>query len=82
MGWLFVAAASEGSGPLDWTTLSQAGVAGILAAIVVAFVKGWIVPGSQHKEVCAQRDQALEQVYKLAAAAQRTIEATERRLSP
>lgn len=66
----------------DWTWLTQAGSVGILAAAVIAFVKGWIVPGSQHKEVCSQRDQALEQVYKLAAAAQRQIEATERRLLP
>lgn len=68
--------------PLDWSTLSQASAGGILAALVIAFLKGWVVSGSQHKEVCEQRDLALEQVYKLAAAAQRTIEATERRLSP
>lgn len=64
-----------------WTWLTQAGSVGILAAAVIAFVKGWIVSGTQYRELREQRDKALEQVFKLADAAQRTIEAAERRIS-
>jgi hypothetical protein len=66
----------------DWTWLTQAGSVGILAAIVIAFMKGWIVSGTQYDELRQQRDKALEQVFKLADAAQRTIEAAERRIAP
>lgn len=67
--------------PPEWTWLTQAGSVGILAAAVIGFVKGWIVSGAQYKELREQRDKALEQVFKLADAAQRTIEAAERRIS-
>lgn len=73
---------SATTSPPEWTWLTQAGSVGILAAGVIAFVKGWIVSGSQYSKVEQQRDKALEQVYRLAEAQQRTIEATERRIAP
>lgn len=65
----------------DWTWLTQAGSAGLLAAAVIGFIRGWIVSGSQYREVIAQRDKALEQVFKLAETAQRAIEVAERKTS-
>lgn len=72
---------AETSSP-DWAWLTQAGSAGILAAAVLAFIRGWIVSGSQYREVCAQRDKALEQVFKLADISSRAIEAVERKIVP
>jgi hypothetical protein len=55
---------------------------GSSAAVLLSLIKGWLVPGRQYDEVCAQRDKALEQVYKLAETASRAIEVVERRISP
>lgn len=62
---------------LEW--LSRAGSLGILAFAVLAFLRGWIVPGSRYEEAIKERDRALELVYKNAEIAQRAIEAAERR---
>lgn len=62
---------------LEW--LSRAGSLGILAAAVVAFLRGWIVPGSVAEQLRLERDRALELVYKQAEVAQRALEAAERR---
>lgn len=70
------------SGTPDWTWLTQGGAIGVLTYVVVALIKGWLVPGRQYVEVCAQRDKALEQVYNLAEKAARTIDALERRIGP
>lgn len=66
----------------DWTWLTQGGAVGILAAGVIAFVKGWIVSGSQYRQALLERERALDQVYKLADTAQRAIELAERRVGP
>lgn len=69
--------------PADWWTyLASAGTPGILAICVIAFAKGWVVPGGQYREVCDQRDKALEKVFELAESAQRAIEAVERKIVP
>jgi len=60
---------------LQW--LSSAGSLGILAAAVLAFLRGWVVSGSAHARVLAERDRALEMVYKQANIAQRALEAAE-----
>lgn len=70
------------SGSPDWTWLTQGGSIGILAAVVIGFVRGWIVPGSHYREVCEQRDKAQELVFQLAESAQRSIETVERRILP
>jgi hypothetical protein len=74
--WRLLTDASTG-GP-DWTWLSQGGAIGILATCVLGFVRGWVVPGSDYRRVVAERDKALEQVYKQAEIAQRALEAAER----
>jgi hypothetical protein len=62
---------------LQW--LTNAGSLGILATAVLAFLRGWIVPGSVANELREERDRALELVYKQADVAQRALEAAERR---
>lgn len=72
---------ADPSTTLDWTWLTQGGAVGILAAAVISFIRGWIVSGSQYRDVCAQRDKALDQVYELAEISQRAIEAAERKVA-
>lgn len=73
--WLLFQTAND---PLiDW--LSRGGSLGILAAAVIAFMRGWVVPGSVANQLRDERDRALELVYKQAEVAQRALEAAERR---
>jgi hypothetical protein len=60
---------------LEW--LSSAGSLGILAAACIAFLRGWIVSGSAHSRVLAERDRAMEMVYKQAAIAEQALEAAQ-----
>jgi len=63
----------------DWASiLAQGGAGVVLAAAVIAFVKGWIVPGTAYREVCSQRDRAVDLVYKLADQQQQQAEITQR----
>lgn len=81
----FVLAAGETSGNplLDW--LIQAGATGVLALAVVAFLRGWVVPGAAARReieqaqretelIRAERDRALELVYTQAELTQRAID--------
>ena len=61
---------------LQW--LSNAGSLGILAAAVVAFLRGWIVSGGAHARVLKERDRAMDLVYKQADIAERALRASER----
>jgi len=61
---------------LQW--LSSAGSLGILAAAVLAFLRGWIVSGAAHMRVIEERNRAMELVYKQADIAQRALENAER----
>lgn len=73
-----VLAAVQNDPLLEW--LSRAGSLGILAAAVVAFLRGWIVSGRAYAEVRAERDKALELVYKQANLASRAVDLTVERL--
>ena len=65
--------------PQEWTSLlTQGGAIGVLAFVVICFLKGWIVSGGAFKEACAQRDRALDQVYRLAEQTSRESEMTRR----
>ena len=76
ISWL---GASSGDPILDW--LSQAGGLGVMAFGVIAFMKGWIVSGAASEkalsEVMAQRDKAMELVYKHAEISMRALEVGE-----
>lgn len=63
---------------LQW--LSTVGGTGILALGVVAFLRGWIVPGKWYEQVREERDRALDLVYKQAGLAQRTVDLSAARL--
>jgi len=78
---------SSGDPLLDW--LSKAGVVGILALAVLAFLRGWVVPKSQHERDIAkcdadaarlreERDRALNLVYQQAELAKAAIGSLER----
>ena len=77
---LHLLAASSGDPLLDW--LSQAGMGGVLAFVVIGFIKGWIVSGSTHKEVLRREQRALDLVYAQAEIAQRALDAAEKGKSP
>lgn len=62
-------------GILEW--LRTGGAIGVLATAVVAFVRGWIVSGTTHRQVIAERDRALELVYAQAEIAERALAALE-----
>lgn len=64
-----LAATSDPSGLVD--LLTRGGAVGILAFVVIAFVRGWIVPGAVHREACIQRDRATDLVYRMAEASER-----------
>ena len=70
-------AQTSGDPLIDW--LSRAGSVGILAVAVIAFLRGWVVPGSVADQLRVERDRALELVYKQAEVAQRALEAAERK---
>lgn len=63
----------------DYAWLTQGGAIGVLAAVVLAFMRGWIVTGRQHQEVRSDLDKALEQNAKLNEVAQRALEAALRK---
>ena len=76
LSWL-LQAATTGDPALDW--LTRAGSAGILAFAVIAFLKGWIVPGRELDQCRHERDRALELVYKLAETSERALEVAEKK---
>jgi hypothetical protein len=75
MMWLI--AQASGDPLIEW--ISRAGTVGILAMGVVAFLRGWIVSGSQHQRVIDEKNRALDLVYKQAELAQRALDVAERR---
>lgn len=70
-------AVTTGEPVLDW--LSQAGSVGVLAFLVVAFMRGWLVSGTECQRVRDERDKALDLVYKQAEVAQRALEVGEKK---
>lgn len=72
---ILAAATPTGNPMIDW--IANAGAVGVLAFIVVGFVKGWIVPGTAHNRVIAEKNRALDLVYKQAELTQRALEVAE-----
>jgi O-antigen ligase len=74
-----IVAQTSGDPLLDW--LSRAGALGVLAAIVIAFLRGWVVTGAEAERLRGDRDRALDLVYKQAELAQRALDTAERNQS-
>lgn len=68
---LLYAAAPSGDPILDW--LSRAGALGVLAFVVLAFLRGWIVPGTTCEGYKKERDKAMDQVFELADITRRSL---------
>lgn len=58
--------------------LLQGGAIGVLAFVVITFLKGWIVRGEEVDVVRKERDRALDLVYKQAELTQRALEVSEK----
>lgn len=76
MWFTFVAADPTQDPLLEW--LSRAGALGLLAAAVLAFLRGWIVSGASYERMREERDRALELVYRQAELAERALAAAEK----
>lgn len=63
---------------IQW--LTGAGVTGILAMLVVAFMRDWIVSGTAYERVLDERDRALAILAKNAEVAQRAVDLAINRL--
>ena len=78
---IFIGETTSGDPLIDW--LTKAGPIGILAFVVIAFMKGWIVSGPAARErlleMKEQRDKALDLVYKHAALSERALEVSEKK---
>ena len=72
-----VIAATSGDPLLDWI-INNATAVGILAFIVVALIRGWLVTGREHDRVITERDRALELVYAQAEATSRALAVAEK----
>jgi hypothetical protein len=71
--------ATTGTGDplLDWV-VNNATAVGLLAFMVVGFIRGWIVTGRENARVIAERDRALEIVYAQAEATSRALDVAEK----
>ncbi len=76
LNWL--ADVSSGDPIIDW--LAKAGPVGILAVVVVMFLRGDIVPKRTLEEAMRQRDLALALVYDQARLANRAVDVSQARL--
>lgn len=66
MHHLLVSAVTGSGDPLiDWLK-NNASAVGILAFLVGALMRGWLVTGREAKELRVERDRALDLVYKQA----------------
>jgi hypothetical protein len=64
---------------LDW--LSRAGVIGILAYFIIAFLRGSIHSDKDFQRIVADRDRALDIIYRQLDVTRRTVDLTAERLA-
>lgn len=74
---MFWAAATSGDPLLDWIVQNATAV-GLLAFIVVALLRGWLVTGREHDRVLDERNRAMEIVYAQAQATSRALDVAEK----
>ena len=68
---------STGDPLLDWLA-NNASAVGVLAFLVVGFIRGWIVTGRECDRITAERDRAMEIVFAQAEATRRALEVAEK----
>lgn len=68
---------STGDPLLDWV-VNNATAVGLLAFMVVGFIRGWIITGRENDRVIEERDRALEIVYAQAEATSRALDVAEK----
>lgn len=71
MGWALAQAPTSGI-DIDW--LSRATATAILAFVVVAFMREWIVPGSVYKRSVTERDRMFGILVQAQDSTEKTIE--------
>lgn len=74
---MILASGTSGDPLLDWIVQNATAV-GILAFIVVALLRGWLVTGRECEEVRKERDRAVDLVYKQAEITGRALEVSEK----
>ena len=67
---------SSGDPLLDWLRQNASAV-GILAFLVIALIRGWLITGREFDRVVQERDRAMELVYTQAEATARALEVAE-----
>lgn len=76
---LIFSQSTTGDPLLDWL-VNNATAVGLLAFIIVALLRGWIVTGREHLRVLQERDRAMELVYAQAQNTQRALDIAEKRI--
>lgn len=77
MNIIWDAAASSGNPVIDW--LTNTGAIGILAFVIVAFMKRWIVTGSELEQVRKERDRALDILLEMTQVSAKSLDIAERK---
>lgn len=68
---------SSGDPLLDFI-VNNASAVGVLALVLIALLRGWLVTGRELDRVITERDKALDLVYAQAEATQRALEVAEK----
>lgn len=68
---------SSGDPLLDFI-VNNASAVGVLALVLIALLRGWLVTGRELERVISERDKALDLVYAQAEATQRALEIAEK----
>lgn len=68
---------TSGDPILDWLS-NNASAVGVMAVVIVGFIRGWIVPGREIDRVIKERDRAMDIVYAQAEATNRALEVAEK----
>lgn len=74
---MFLLDTNTGDPLLNWL-VNNASAVGVLAFVVVALLRGWLVTGRELTRVVEERDKALDLVYAQAQATQRALEVAEK----
>lgn len=79
--WVFIQQGllfqTSGDPLLDFI-VNNASAVGVLALVLIALLRGWLVTGRELDRVILERDKALDLVYAQAEATQRALEVAEK----